>query len=56
MRLSRPAAGHDAGTGAVQQRRVIAMISASNFVALRYMSRCSTLACENSEKTSPRNA
>jgi hypothetical protein len=35
---------------------VIAMISASNFVALGYMSRCSTLAWENRLNTLPRKA
>ena len=32
----------------------MAMISPSNLVALGYMSRCSTLACENWSNTSPR--
>ena len=32
----------------------MAMISPSNLVALGYMSRCSTLACENWPNTSPR--
>ncbi len=35
---------------------VMAMISPSNFVALGYISRWSTLACESVEKVSPRKA
>ncbi len=46
MRLSEPPLVTTPTPVPCSRSEVIAMISASNFVALGYMSRCSTLACE----------
>ncbi len=56
MRLSEPPLVTTPTPVPCSSSEVIAMISASNFVALGYMSRWRTFAWENSEKTSPRNA
>ena len=56
MRLSEPPLVTTPTPVPWSRSEVIEMISPSNFVALGYMSRCSTFAWENSVKTSPRNA